>query len=307
MLPDFVEAFAVMTDYSVALWSFNVGRAPSSVEALAAEIDLGMARASASGARLLMLPEYFIECCLAYKPADLRPDQEMGFLADQGRALLPLLKGLPGKHGLSLLCGTVPVRQSGGLTNTAILLTADGREIQQDKLCLTPSEQDAEAWSLAPGQTLKVFDLDGLKMAILICLDVEVPALSSLLAQQDLDLLLVPSMTEKLSGYHRVYGCAKARAVELMCAVAVCGVVGTAIGTTQNETNVSGASLYLPCEEELGFKGLAAEYPPTDGLEGQEPFVVAEVPFARIRQLKSGAAEVWPGAWNAAHVRIDLH
>ncbi|MHA7772560.1 nitrilase-related carbon-nitrogen hydrolase [Roseibium sp. M-1] len=294
-----------MTDYSLALWSYNLSRAPVSVAAFAAEIEDGLRRASEAGAKLLMLPEYLPECCLAFKPEGLRPDQEMAFLADICVELLPQLAPLPAKYGVSLLAGSMPVKTRGGITNTAVLLTADGREIRQDKLCLTPFEQDPDVWHLTPGSELKVFDLDGLKMAILICLDVEMPALSSLLAPQRPDLLLVPSMTEKLSGYHRVFGCAKARAVELMCAVAVCGVVGTSKGTTQNDTNVSGAALYLPCEEEFGYSGVAAEIAPTQGQNGEEPFLVATIPVAQLRDLKSGKAEVWPGAWTADHVTIQ--
>jgi predicted amidohydrolase len=293
-----------MTDYPLALWSFNLGRAPGSVAEFAAQIEEGVCRARDAGAKLLLLPEYLIECCLAFKPEGLRPDQEMSFLADVGTSLLPLLAPLPEKHGVSLLVGTMPVKTAKGITNTAVLLTRDGREIRQDKLSLTPFEQDPDVWHLTPGDTLKVFELDGLKMSILICLDVEMPALSSLLARQELDLLLVPSMTEKLSGYHRVFGCAKARAVELMCAVAVCGVVGTSKGTTQNDSNVSGAALYLPCEEEFGFVGIAGEIAPTDGANGEEPFLLASVPFRQLADLKSGKAEVWPGAWTADHVRV---
>jgi len=293
-----------MTDYSIAMWSYNLGRAPASVEDLAAEIEKGMARAAAAGAKLLMLPEYLIECCLAFKPKGLRPDEEMAFLAEVGRELMPLLSKLSEKHGISLLAGTMPVRFNGGLSNTAFVVTPDGRQIRQDKLCLTPFEQCKDTWFLTPGDHLQIFELDGLKIAILICLDVEMPALSSLLARHEPDLILVPSMTEKLSGYHRVYGCARARAVELMCAVAVCGVVGVSKGTTQNDSNVSGAALYLPCEEELGFSGIGAESEPTDGAQGDDLFLLAHVPVEQLRRLRNGKAEVWPGAWTANHVSV---
>ncbi|PVB63551.1 nitrilase-related carbon-nitrogen hydrolase [Labrenzia sp. 011] len=293
-----------MSDYSVALWSFNLGCAPESVAGLAERIEEGVRRAADGGARLLMLPEYLVECCLAFKPDGLPPEEEMGFLATVGAELISLLRPLPQTYGVSLLAGSMPVSTEEGMTNTAVLLTADGREIRQDKLCLTPFEQSPDTWHLTPGSTLRVFDLDGLKMAILICLDVEMPALSSLLAGHSLDLLLVPSMTEKPSGYHRVFGCARARAVELMCAVGVCGVVGTSKGTTQNDTNFSGAALYLPCEEEFGHTGVAADVPPTGGAAGEEPFLIAPVPFEQMRALRSGKAEVWPGAWTADHVAV---
>lgn len=293
-----------MVSFDVALCSLNLGFAPGSAEAFAAHIDEKMARAKAEGARLVVFPEYAVEAALAFKPEGLSPTGEIAFLADAGAELLEHVRSLPAKHGISLLCGSMPVRSGNGFTNTAILLTTDGREIRQDKLCLTPGEQDEESWSLEPGSVLRVFDLDGLRVAILICLDIEMPALSCRLATENIDLLLVPSMTEMLSGYHRVFGCAKARAVELMAAVAVCGTVGAAAGTTQMPTNVSGAALYLPCEPEFGFTGIGGELAPTGGDAGDEPFLVASVPVDAMRQLRRGTAEVWPGAWSADGIAL---
>lgn len=292
-----------MTHLSIALWSFNLSRAPGSVEEFASMIEEGMARAANAGAGILMMPEYVIECCLAFKPDGLEPRGELAFLASVGRELLPYLSALAKKHNLSLLAGTMPVATPSGLTNTAFLLSPDGKVQHQDKLSLTPFEQSPDTWQLVPGSELKIFELSGIKIAVLICLDIEMPALSCLLAKHNPDLVLVPSMTEKLSGYHRVFGCARARAVELMCAIAVCGTVGRSDGTTQNETNVSGAALYLPCEEEFGFTGIGAETPATDGMDKSEPFLIVDAPLEQLRNLRSGQAEVWPGNWTADHVK----
>lgn len=294
-----------MQDYRIALWSMNLGIAPSSAQDLADRVERRLEQAARDGVQLLLMPEYAVEACLAYKPAGLDPRQEIGFLAEEGAAFLAALAGAPQRHGVSLLAGTMPVPAGDSLfRNTAILLTPDGHRIEQEKLCLTPGEQDPASWQLGTGAEVLVFELDGLKMAILICLDVEMPALSCLLAPAGIDLLLVPSMTERLAGYHRVYDCAKARAVELMSAVAVCGCVGAAKGSTQNLSNHSGAALYVPCEEELGHKGLAAGLPPTSGADGEDLFLVADVPVSKIRALKDGEAEVWPGTWQAHGVLL---
>ena len=93
-------------------------------------------------------------------------------------------------------------------------------------MALTPNERNAEGWLLRPGDTVTVMNWNGWRVATLVCLDIELPALAAKLAPLDLDLILVPSMTERLSGSSRVFGCAKARAVELMCAVAATGAVG---------------------------------------------------------------------------------
>ncbi|WP_417689299.1 nitrilase-related carbon-nitrogen hydrolase [Roseibium sp.] len=293
-----------MSEYPIALCALNLGFAPRSVADLASHVEERLARARDEGARLLMLPEYAIEACLAFKPDGLKPTEEIAFMAKAGAQLVEATRGLAEKYGVSLLLGSMPTQTDRGFANTAILQCADGREIRQDKLSLTPGEMDAESWTLKGGDQLGIFELDGLRMAILICLDVEMPSLSCLLAKEKIDLLLVPSMTEMLSGYHRVFDCAKARAVELMTCVAVCGTVGATTGTTQMETNVSGAALFVPCEEELGFTGVAASIAATDGAMGEEPFLVVPVPVDVARKLRAGGAEVWPGAWSADHVTV---
>jgi len=294
-----------MTSYRIALWSLNLGFAPRSIADFARHIELQIEKAAAEGAKLLVLPEYAIEACLAFKPDGLAETDEIAFLAECGLELVAALKCQMKAPGISVLLGSMPFADGkGGFTNTAVLLTSDGREVRQDKLCLTPGEVDPESWMLTPGNELVPFELDGLKMVILICLDIEMPALSCLMADIQPDLVLVPSMTERLAGYHRVYGCAKARAVELMASVAVCGVIGTAKGSTQNPTNWSGASLFLPCEEELGHDGIGVSHPPVSGEDGRDVFLIADVPVETVRALRGGAAEVWPGAWSADHITL---
>ena len=106
-------------------------------------------------------------------------------------------------------------------------------------------------------------------------------------------------MTYNAAGHARVFGCAKARAVELMAAVACTSVVGASPGTTQNDQNIGGNAVFIPCEPDLGYTGVLLETSPTDGRSGEEPFDIVDVPVATIRRLRSAGAEVWPGAWDA--------
>ncbi|WP_208978991.1 nitrilase-related carbon-nitrogen hydrolase [Stappia stellulata] len=297
-----------MDSFRLALCAYNLGSGGSSRDAFLAGVDARLERARKDGARLLVLPEYLSEAFLAWKPDGLRPTEELAWMAGEADALLPALKGMVVRHGISLLAGSMPWPApvgAQGYVNRAFALLADGSEVVHDKLALTPFEKDPETWLLTPGAHVPLFEIEGVRMAMLICLDVEMPALSCLIAKDAPDVLLVPSMTSSLAGYHRVFGCAKARAVELLGAVAVCGVVGAAPGTTQNDTNVSGAALYLPCEPSLGYTGIGAELAPVDGMAGEEPYLVVDVPVAEIRRLRAGGAEVWPGAWSAADVSLQ--
>jgi predicted amidohydrolase len=59
-----------------------------------------------------------------------------------------------------------------------------------------------------------------------ICYDVEFPELSRLMADQGMNILFVPFLTDTQNGYTRVKHCAQARAIENECYVAIAGCVG---------------------------------------------------------------------------------
>lgn len=295
----------MIESYRLALWATNLGPRFEALDAWLDHVRSRARRAAADGARLLVMPEYACEAWLGFKPSGLRPDQEIAWLAQVARDALPGLRGVARETGLALLPGTMPLAVGGGFRNRAWLLSPDGRVVAQDKLCLTPFERDPETWLLTPGDAVRIVELDGLRLAVLVCLDVELPALSCLLAEARLDLLLVPSMTYTASGHARVFGCAKARAVELMCAVACTGVVGASPGTTQNDQNVSSTAVYLPCEPELGHSGVLLETPATGGLAGEDRLEIVDIPVGALRRLRATGGEVWPGSWSAAHLTIS--
>jgi predicted amidohydrolase len=298
--------------FTAALWATNLSRPLNGIGAWIAQVEEQMQEAKAAGADLLVMPEYVSEQWLSFAPEGIKGDEEIPWMAEQAEAALEGLAGLAEKHDLALLAGTMPVKAETPkegeppYLNRAHLFLPDGRQVKQDKLCLTPGEKDPESWNLSTGDEIEIVQWKGMKMATLICLDVEMPALSQRLARESLDLLLVPSMTSKLAGYSRVFGCAKARAVELQTAVLTCGVIGAASMNKPRETNVSGASVFVPCEEALGHRGVAGEeIPPQSEVEGPGPMLIArDLPIRLIRELRAGAAEVWPGAWTADHVKI---
>lgn len=286
---------------TVALWATNLSVPLAGIDDWVAAVATQCARARDEGAELLLLPEHVSSQWLSFAPPALTAAQEIPWLAGHSEQALARLRPLPEKYGLALLAGSWPVRHGTGYANRAHLLLQDGLLCVQDKLCLTPDERDPQAWSLVPGSSVNLIRWRGLKLAIVICLDIELPALAARLAACDLDLILVLSMTHKLAGYHRVFSCAKARAVELQAAVCAVGCLGRIGGT--GPSCVAGASVFLPCEETLGHSGTLAELPPTDQAADRGPLLIAhDLPIAEIRALRHGQAEVWPGAWNADHL-----
>ena len=94
----------------------------------------------------------------------------------------------------------------------------------QDKQVMTRFE--AEVWEVVPGGPLQLFDTALGRIGILICYDSEFPLLGRALSEAD--ILLVPSVTEALTGYSRVRIGAKARALENQCVTVMASVVGDA-------------------------------------------------------------------------------
>lgn len=293
-----------MERIGLALWAYDTSDLPADLDALAARIDRRMGEAAAAGASILVLPEWNIEQTLLWAEKPLAPTAEPGFMAESGAALLAKIRDLPAKHDLALLAGTWSARTATGIgmVNRAHMIFPDGTLFTQDKLCLVPSEKALDDWALSTGSVVKIVRWRGLRLAILICLDVELPAVAARLAGADIDLLLVPSNTALRSGYHRVFGCAKARGIELGTLVGVVGCVGT-VPLEEKRTNFSGAAVYGPCEAMFGDTGIFAFMEPRDG--GDEMLIAKDLPVGAIRRRRREGFEVWPGAWSGDHVVIE--
>ena len=302
-----------METLTAALWAINLEPPATALAAWVAGVEARMAEAQAAGARLLVLPEFACAQWLSFAPPGLPVNQQVPWLASLSGQALAALRQLPARYGVALLPGTMPFAAPGqhggvpGHLNRAWLLLPDGGVFTQDKLCLTPSEQDPAGWLLAPGATVNIIPWEGLRVAIVVCLDVEFTALWARLATLDLDLILVPAKTDMLSGYYRVFGCAKARAIELQTVVCAVGAVGTPLGHPAVDTVVGGAAAFLPCEAALGNTGIAAALEPHAAANGLSPVLFAQhLPVSLCRRIRHGAAEaeVWPGSWTADHITI---
>jgi predicted amidohydrolase len=288
----------------LALWAYDASDLPADLDELADRIDRRMAEAAAAGAKILVLPEWNVEQTLCWAETPPAPTAEPGFMAESGASLLARVRHLPAKHDVALLAGTWSARplNGSGMVNRAHMVFPDGTLFTQDKLCLVPSEKDPDDWALFPGSTVKIVTWRGLRIAILICLDCELPSVSAMLARADIDLLLIPSNTARRSGYHRVFGCAKARGIELGALVGVVGCVGT-VPLAEPRTNFSGAAVFGPCEAAFGDTGVFAFLEPRD--QGGDVLIAKDLPVGEIRKHRREGFEVWPGPWSGDHLALE--
>lgn len=294
-----------MNEPSIALWAKDQATTPVSVGAWCAEVTEKLEDAASRGAWMLVLPELAALQWGAAAPENERMPRRLGaWVAGHAGDALALLADAVERTGVALLPGTIPTRRADGeIVNRATVLLPGGRRVHQDKLCLTPMERE-RGW--LPGDTLRPFRWHGVTWAVCTCLDIEQPALAGQLHAAGVEVILVPSKTVGRDGYHRVFSCARARAVELLALVAVVGTVGEAAYLPAPATNVSGAAVYMPSETALGDTGVLAESPGADRVPvaGGAMLVVPELPVSAIRRLRAGGARVWPGYWSADHVTL---
>jgi predicted amidohydrolase len=293
---------------TVALWAKSMAPRLNGVDAWVAEIATELERVRDEGVDLLVLPEWSAAQWLGFAPAQLAGTAEIAWMAEQHIRALDAIAPAVARTGVALCAGTMPVCIANSeYRNRSFLLLPDGRRFVQDKLSLTPTERDTAGWWLEPGDTVQIVDWRGLRLAQIVCLDIEQPALAQRLAPLDLDLILVPTMTARPSGYHRVLNCARARAVELMLPVAMAGSVGLRHAPSgPPEPNFGGAAVALPCEPAMGFDGRHADLAPMAETPGPGPVLIArDIPVGACRRLRRGGAEVWTGPWSADRLRID--
>jgi predicted amidohydrolase len=222
----------------VEAWTFDVGDAGKSIDSFAEEVMHRVETSWDNGVDIVLLPEFL---WAALEPL-LPKDAEMADIAKTVWVdLMPRLKQRLCRKGKHAVVGTAPWKDptNNHLYNRALIFS-DGRLLHQDKLFLTPWEHEFRA-----GRELYVFEMAGLRVAVVICLDIEVPEISSRLRGLNLDLLLVPSATETVYGSERVTRCASARSIELGCAVLVCPLVGKCDSSMVN-VNLGKIALYLP-------------------------------------------------------------
>lgn len=181
-------------------------------------------------------------------------------------------------YNINIISGSMPKIRNDRLYNVGYLCKRDGSIEQYEKLHVTPDE--VKVWGMEKGKQLKVFDTDCGKIGILICYDVEFPELSRLLAEEGMDILFVPFLTDTQNGYSRVRNCAQARAIENECYVAIAGSVGNLPKVHNMDIQYAQSMVFTPCDFAFPANGIKAEATPNT-----EMILIADVDIDLLRQL----------------------
>ncbi len=181
-------------------------------------------------------------------------------------------------YNINVITGSMPEIRDELLYNVGYICKRDGTTERYEKLHVTPDE--AKVWGMQGGNQLKTFDTDCGKIGVLICYDSEFPELSRLLADEGMDILFVPFLTDTQNGYSRVRHCAQARAIENECYVAIAGSVGNLPKVNNMDIQFAQSMVFTPCDFSFPANGIKAE-----ATTNTEMILIADVDLDLLREL----------------------
>ncbi len=197
-------------------------------------------------------------------------------------------------YNINIISGSMPEIKDDRLYNVGYLCKRDGTVERYEKIHVTPDE--AKVWGMQGGNEIRTFDTDCGKIGVLICYDSEFPELSRLLADEGMDILFVPFLTDTQNGYSRVRNCAQARAIENECYVAIAGSVGNLPNVHNMDIQFAQSMVFTPCDFSFPTNGIKAEATPNT-----EMILIADVDLDLLRELNQFGAVT-----NLKDRRLDL-
>lgn len=229
------------------------------------------------GTDFILFPEFFNAPLMS--PYNHLPEREaMLKLSEHTNEIIEQIQKFAVSYNVNIIAGSMPYREKQKLYNASFICHRSGKLDIQKKIHITPNE--FKYYGMIGGNELKVIDTDCGKVGLLICYDVEFPELSRILADQGMDILFVPFMTDTQNGYTRVRYCAQARAIENECYVAIAGSVGNLPRVNNMDIQYSQSAVLTPSDFAFPNNAVKAEATPNT-----EMVLIADVDLYALRDL----------------------
>lgn len=252
-------------------------------------------RSIAGLAAFLEHVEFFIDSVSGYQadfvcfPEYLNAPLMAPFNNDGAPAAIRKLAGFTGEildffrrkaveYNINIVTGSMPLYENERLFNVVYLCRRDGSWERQDKIHITPAEE--QDWGMVGGEMVRVFDTDAGRVAMLICYDCEFPELGRILAGKGVEILFVPFCTDTSAGYHRVRYCSQARAIENECYVVIAGSVGNLPGVSNMDIQYAQSAVLSPSDFAFPNKAIVTEATPNT-----EIALIADVDLTDLAHL----------------------
>jgi predicted amidohydrolase/GNAT superfamily N-acetyltransferase len=247
------------------------------MEELMQQVEFFVDAVSGYRSDFALFPEFFNAPLMA-ENNHLSEPEAIRELAKHTPEIVERFSSLAISYNINIISGSMPEMKGDLLYNVGYLCKRDGSVERYEKLHVTPDE--AKVWGLQGGRDFKTFDTDCGKIGILICYDVEFPEVSRLLADEGMDILFVPFLTDTQNGYSRVRNCAQARAIENECYVAIAGSVGNLPKVHNMDIQFAQSMVFTPCDFAFPTNGIKAE-----ATQNTEMILIADVDLGLLREL----------------------
>ncbi|MGE7775747.1 GNAT family N-acetyltransferase [Chitinophaga sp. NPDC101104] len=269
-------------------------RTYGSMDGLLQQVEFFVDAVSDYEADFVVFPEFF-NAPLMIEFNQLDPAAAIRGLAKYTEPLREKFSEFAVSYNVNIITGSMPIVIDDLLYNISYLCRRDGTWESFRKIHPTPSE--VYSWGMKGGNEVKVFDTDCGKIGILICYDVEFPELGRILADQGMQILFVPFLTDTQNGYNRVRFCAQARAIENECYVAIAGCVGNLPRVNNMDLQYAQSAVLTPSDFAFPVTGVKADATPNT-----EMIVVADVDLVLLKELHA-----FGSVQNLKDIRKDLY
>jgi predicted amidohydrolase len=178
-----------MSERKAATMRIAIYQGPAAAGTVARNLDLleaNAAQAAGRGARLMICPEMFLS---GY---NIGPEQASRLAESAEGASLTRVAALARATGIALLLGYPERGGDGAIYNAAGLIGRDGRSLANYRKCHLFGDLDRGMFRAGESPPA-VIELDGIRVGLLICYDVEFPESVRLLALAGADLVAVPT------------------------------------------------------------------------------------------------------------------
>lgn len=249
----------------------------ANLDALISQIEFFVDAVSDYQSDFILFPELFNAPLMA-KYNHLNAAEAMREMASFSDQILETFVQFAISYNINIITGSMPTLIGEHIYNTGYLCRRDGSFEAYQKLHITPAE--ASAWGMKGGSEIKTMDTDCGKIGVLVCYDVEFPELARIMAEDGMQILFVPFMTDTQNGYSRVRLCAQARAVENECYVAIAGSVGNLPKVNNMDIQYAQSAVFTPSDFSFPVNGIKAEATPNT-----ESTLLADVDLDLLKEL----------------------
>lgn len=243
-IPDFAHTNRIRKNVRLGLVQWKM-RLYNSVEELFQQAEYFIDSISNYKADFVVFPEYFNGPLMA-EFNSMSESDAMRAMGQYTHKIREKFSEFAVNYNVNIIAGSMPLYEDGILRNIGYVCHRNGKVEMYEKIHITPDEE--KFWGLKGGNSLRIYDTDSGKIGVLICYDIEFPELSRLLADEGVQILFVPYLTDTHNSYLRVRLCAQARAIENECFVAITGSVGILPKIDNLDIQYSQSAVFTPSD-----------------------------------------------------------